>query len=116
MNFQDSLLLIPATIGPIFIILGFVMLKFPPKKINSLYGYRTKSSMKSQERWDFSQKFSAKEMMKWGCFLTLTSLLGLIFNFSGKTEMIVGLILMFIAVFLILSNTEKALQKNFGKE
>jgi len=48
--FDNPLFLIPSTSGLIFILAGFIMLKFPPKKINSLYGYRTSSSMKNQER------------------------------------------------------------------
>ncbi|MDA0356796.1 MAG: SdpI family protein, partial [Bacteroidetes bacterium] len=57
--FDNPLFLIPSTSGLIFMLAGFIMLKLPPKKINSLYGYRTRSSMKNQERWDFSQKYSA---------------------------------------------------------
>lgn len=45
--FENPLFLIPITSGPLFMIAGLVLLKFPPKKINSLYGYRTNSSMKN---------------------------------------------------------------------
>jgi hypothetical protein len=51
--FDNPLFLIPSTSGLIFMLAGFIMLKFPPKKINSLYGYRTSSSMKNQERVDY---------------------------------------------------------------
>lgn len=36
-----------------------VLRLFPPRKINGLYGYRTKRSMQSQKKWDFAQKYSA---------------------------------------------------------
>ncbi len=32
---------------------------FPPKSINSWYGYRTMESMKSTQKWSFAQKYSA---------------------------------------------------------
>ena len=33
-------------VGFIFMLMGIIMFKFPPKSINSLYGYRTASSMR----------------------------------------------------------------------
>ena len=61
---DNPLFLIPLMSGLLFCIAGYVMFKFPPKKINSLYGYRTTSSMISKDRCDFSQKYSAIDMMK----------------------------------------------------
>ena len=72
------------------------MQKFPPKKINSIYGYRTPSSMKNQERWNFAQKFSAKEIIKMGVFLSLSSTIGLYYQPSEYLETIIGLGLMFL--------------------
>lgn len=49
---------ITAIIIPIFsLICGLVTKKFPPKKINSFYGYRTTKSMKSDENWQAAQKY-----------------------------------------------------------
>ena len=41
---------------------GIVFWMCPPKKINEFYGYRTTRSCKSQEAWDFAQRYSAKLM------------------------------------------------------
>lgn len=114
--FDNPLFLIPAMTGVIFIIGGFIMLKFPPLKINSLYGYRTSNSMKSQERWHFAQKYASIEMMKLGGFLTLTALLGLIFKPKGKLGMIVGLGLMLIMVIFLWIRVEKAIKDKFKNE
>jgi uncharacterized membrane protein len=46
---------------PIFAIatlLFIVFRMFRPKKVNALYGYRTKRYMKNQTNWDFAQKSS----------------------------------------------------------
>ena len=99
--------------GIIFIFTGFVMIQFPPKKINPLYGYRTISSMKSQERWDFAQRFSAKEMMKLGGLLTVSSFLVFVTNFKNSINLIIGLSLMVLVVFILLLRVENAIKEKF---
>ena len=99
--------------GLIFILAGVVQFQFPPKKINSLYGYRTSSSMKSQERWDFAQKFSAKELMKLGGFLAASSLLVLITNFNNSISLIIGLCLMISMVIILFFRVESAIKTKF---
>lgn len=37
--------------------LGAVFRTHPPKNINMAYGYRTSRSMKSQESWDFANRY-----------------------------------------------------------
>lgn len=63
-------------VGIVFIIAGAIMYVFPSKRINSFYGYRTASSMKNQQKWNFAQTYSAKIMM----------LTGLIFIFLSPTK------------------------------
>jgi len=46
-------------IGIICIVAGFIFKVFPPRKINSIYGYRTTLSMKNQDTWNEAQKYSA---------------------------------------------------------
>ena len=50
----------------IFLVVGIVFWMYPPKKINEFYGYRTTRSRKSQEAWDFAQRYSAKLMTIFG--------------------------------------------------
>lgn len=61
---ENPIFIIPVITRFVFIVAGLIMLKFPPNKINFLYSYRTNSSMKSQEIWQFAQKYSAREMSK----------------------------------------------------
>ena len=116
LTFDNPLFLIPSTSGLIFMLAGFIMLKFPPKKINSLYGYRTNSSMKNKERWDFSQKYSAIEMIKLAGILTLSSIIGLIYNPDGKLGMFLGLGLMILMVVFLLIRVENAIKNKFRNE
>jgi uncharacterized membrane protein len=50
----------------ILLVVGVVFWTYPPKKINGLYGYRTTRSCKSQEAWDFAQRYSAKLITMFG--------------------------------------------------
>ena len=53
-------------VGLFFSLAALITMKFPPKKINGIYGYRTSRSMKSQENWDIAQRYSSRLMLKQG--------------------------------------------------
>ena len=112
--FENPLINITFFGGLIFIIAGFILYKYPPKKINSLYGYRTTSSMENQEKWNFAQNYSSKEMMKLGFLLLISSLLSLITNFDNLTNMFIGLGLMILIVILLWLRVEKAIKIKFS--
>ena len=114
MDFANDLLLVPLIVGPIFILSGIILNLFPPKKINSLYGYRTINSMKSQERWDYAQKVSALELIKLGSILTILSFLGIFLNYSEKTETLIGLALIIIVIIILFIRIESAINKKFN--
>ena len=113
--FENPLFNITVLVGVIFVATGFVMVKFPPKDINFLYGYRTSRSMKNQESWDFAQKYAAKEMMKTGFVLAASGLLSFIIDFGSSVNLLVGILLVFLAVVILLIRVEKAIKKRFGK-
>ncbi|WP_417939351.1 SdpI family protein [Flavobacterium sp. RS13.1] len=101
--------------NPIVIITLCVILitkLFPPKKINSLYGYRTANSMKNKVNWDFAQKFSTSLFLKLLSLLLLIQIvLYIIFGSTSFTEfsVLVGLIL---CIAIVLYETEKKLKLN----
>ncbi len=99
--------------GVLFVIAGAVTYFYPPKKINTLYGYRTNASMQSQERWDFAQKFSSLLMIKAAVPLIMVSSLAILIPGGEETKMVAGVVLtIFYAVYLFIG-TEKALKKKF---
>ncbi|MAN27097.1 MULTISPECIES: SdpI family protein [Mesonia] len=100
--------------GMIFFVVGLLLLFFPPKKINSLYGYRTPNSMKSQERWDFSQKYSSNLMWKCGVGIALLSLLGLVLpDWSSSTQSVLVVFVLLVPIIIIFWKTEKAIKNKF---
>ena len=98
-------------VGIIFIAVGLILYFFPPKKINSLYGYRTASSMKSQEKWDFSQKYSAKIMMTIGLFLVVLSFYRPYLKLSNDQHAILGLAVLIASAVSLFVIVEKKLKK-----
>ncbi|TXF75086.1 SdpI family protein [Chryseobacterium sp.] len=112
--FENPLFDITFFTGFLFFIAGIVMFKFPPKKINSIYGYRTLNSMKSQERWDFAQKYSAKELMKLGILLLALCLLAVFTKFNYSVNLITGLLLLILTVVILLIRVERAINARFG--
>lgn len=99
--------------GVVFVIVGFFMSKFPPKKINRLIGYRTARSMKNQQQWDFAQTYSAKEMMKLGALLVLCSVP---LFFIKVNEPIAGLItfsLIITTISILLFRVERGIRIRF---
>ena len=113
MNWISPHFLTLALSGLGYLLAGLLLKKYPPKKINLLYGYRTKNSMQNQERWDFAQKYAASELIKWGWILLVLSLPGLAIETHILLSLLTGLLILFFSVFTIIYQTERAIRKKF---
>ncbi|WP_445383826.1 SdpI family protein [Robiginitalea sp. IMCC43444] len=91
------------------------MRKYPPKKINHWYGYRTPASQKSQERWDFAQIYSANEFIKAGIVILLLGFPGTFMLPNSPTGAFAAIFLMLIASLISIYRVERAIKKKFGK-
>ena len=112
----NPLFFIPVITGIIFLIVGIIMLKFPPRNINSYYGYRTKRSMRNKERWTFAQKYSAIQLIKLGGLLALSGFTVFFINPSEKTAMFIGLGLMLVMVVVLFLRVECTIKRKFYNE
>lgn len=99
--------------GIIFITVGIITYQFPPKKINYLYGYRSKRAMSSQEIWNFAQKYAAKTMMKGSLFLFGCSFISFFLPLEESTEVGVSMFVLLITAFLLFYRTEQAIRSKF---
>lgn len=99
--------------GPILLVSGFIMRKWPPKKVNWLYGYRTAASMQSQERWNFAQQYSARQMIKCGAILLSAALLMAFFAAPIEVITIASLALLVLCCIYLLVTTERAIKNQF---
>jgi uncharacterized membrane protein len=110
----ENTLFISFLVGFIFLITAIITLKFPPKKINDFYGYRTTASMKNQEVWDFAQWYSGIRMIEAGLFLMLISFVKVFLKLNeGFLQIVVGITFIIAAVIYLFFSTEKAIKKNF---
>jgi len=103
-----------SVVSIIFIIVGILTYKFPPKTINSLYGYRTKTSMKNQQTWDFAQTYSAKKMIVIGFVMLILSINFIVIDFTDNQIAIIGLIVIGFSVVYLFLKTENAIKSAFN--
>lgn len=113
---MNSMTLILSVSGLIFLLAGYIQQRFPPKKINHLYGYRTSTSMKSQESWDFAQAYSAKKMMKLGAYYIALSVLSYLIDLHILWSVGIAVIIVTIGPLFMLLQVESELKKHFPKK
>ena len=102
--------------GGCFSLAGYITKRFPPKKINHLYGYRTKTSMRNQEVWDFAQRYSASEMIKLGIIMLILAGFAWFAEVQFKGDIFVAIGLTVIFPLGMLFQIETELKKRFPKE
>ncbi len=100
-------------VGLIYLAAAGIMYKWPAKKINGLYGYRTESSMKSQERWDFAQHYATRQMARGGLAVFIAGIIMANLPISILAVTIVGSILILLQCFFMIRFTERALREKF---
>jgi len=91
---------------PILILLvGYLMFRCPPKKINWFIGYRTLKSMKNQEDWKFANQYCGKIWIITGVImLVITVVLFALFylNVINYTENILAMLVLIQVAIIIL--------------
>ncbi|NMM47537.1 SdpI family protein [Marinigracilibium pacificum] len=112
-NFQSVLFIVLSLTGLSMIIAGLIMKKWPPKTPNWAYGYRSKSVMNSQEKWDFAQKYSSKELLGWGFSMIVLGLIGSILSINENLEIFISLSIIFASFIISYFKTERAIKQNF---
>lgn len=87
---------------------------FPPKKINSLYGYRTNKSMKNEEIWNFANTFFTKVLLKYAAISLVAALVLVYISSTEITWQPMAIMLLSLAVSVI--KTEQRLSKEFDED
>ena len=101
--------------GGCFTLAGYITKRFPPKKINHLYGYRTRTSIQHQEAWDFAQKFSANEMMKLGTIMLVLAGAIWLADIQFKGDIVVAIAMTVVFPLFMFFQVEQELKKRFPK-
>lgn len=109
----------------IMIIFGIVFLKRPPKKINRIYGFRSKMSMKNMDTWNYSNKLLGKLWLVLGVFFTPVIIIPMLLLMpvygqdNGSIITTVSLVLLSISLVAMIFSiipVELSLRKNFDKD
>ena len=100
---------------------GRMMWRHCPKKINGIYGYRTRRSRMNQDTWRFAHEFCGRLWWRAGLFMVVPTILVFLPFLHSSDEAIgaIGLIpcLIQCAVMLLsIAATEHALKRTFTEE
>lgn len=110
---MSSITYVLTTNGLLFL-LSIIFWKFPPKKINNFYGYRTFKAMQNQDIWDFANSNFNKTLLLYAGFSFLGGLV--LAQFSAKVITWEPMVLVMLAVIVSIIKTERAINDNFTDE
>ncbi len=100
------------SINGILFAFSIIFYFFQPKKINSIYGYRTKRTMNDNAVWSFANKFFAKQFMRYsGIFFAFTSFMYMLNPISWLPWVMAG-----ITILASIIKTEQELNKFYDKD
>lgn len=100
---------------------GILSLKWAPKEINFVYGYRTTMSMKNKDTWQFAHACFGKLWSRIGLILLPVSIIPLLLVMGGNenTVAIVGGVVCAVQAVVLLGSivpVEKALKRTFDRD
>lgn len=121
MGFWIFMLVMELLLPVLMIGFGMLFYKNPPKKINSIYGYRTKMSSLNMETWNYAHYYFGKLWLRMGCWMLPVVALVMLPVF-GKDENVVGMygsIIMTVQVIMLILPivlTERELHRRFDAD
>ena len=98
----------------LMLLIAWLLKKYPPKKINHLYGYRTKRSMKSQYTWDSANKYSALIFFKISLYSFLIPVA--LYFLYPQLNVLITIVTNTLLLFYMLYATEKHLKNCFDSQ
>ena len=92
--------------------------KYPPKKINNFYGFRTRRTMANQDIWDEANKRNAQDMWAYAVYLSAISIVLIVLNtpYAVIIHIAVTLIGVFVAIFATIQYLDKHFDKNGNRK
>lgn len=100
------------------LLVGLILHKYYPKKINYFVGYRTTRSKKNIETWNEANSYSTKLLIKYSFLVLVVIILAVVFvgkfyNNLGAVIML-SMILSLVSIIRMVILTEKHLKNMFG--
>ncbi len=121
MWFWWFILICDSLIPIVMIICGRMMWKHYPKKINVMFGYRTRRSMKNMDTWKFAHEHAGKTWWKVGWIILFPTILIHIpiYNSSENIIGIASCVLVTVQLIILIGSifpTEIALKNEFKED
>ena len=121
MCFWWFMLLCDLLIPIVMVVLGRMMWKHCPKRINNIVGYRTTRSMKNMDTWRFANEYCGRLWYKMGLFMLAFSVLVsvLLLRTNDNTYSMISLIFVLLQCIILIVSiipTELALKKMFYED
>ena len=96
------------------LLLGWLLKKFPPKKINHLYGYRTQRSMKNQASWEAANTYSTLVFFKISLYSFFIPVA--LYFLYPQLNVLITIITNTLLLLYVLYATEKHLKSRFDTQ
>lgn len=103
------------SVNGLMFFISVIFYVFPPKKINSFYGYRTHRTMQNKDIWDFANSLFNKTLLTYASISFLAALALAYLNPELMNSWFPMAFLFFTLLICIIS-TENSLNKNFDTE
>ena len=121
MCFWWFMLICDMIIPIVMVIVGRMMWKHCPKRINNIVGYRTTRSMKNMDTWRFANEHCGRLWYKMGLFMLVFSVLVsvLLLRTNDNTYSMISLIFVLLQCIILIVSiipTELALKKMFYED
>ena len=100
--------------GIFLALFGVIYATYPPKKINYLYGYRTRRTMANQKVWDYANKIGARMIIQVGL---LSAAIGAVvyWIYPNHYAILIVSIVIIVGIILGMIVCETDLNKHFDK-
>jgi uncharacterized membrane protein len=110
---MDAFTYVLTTNGLLFLV-SIIFWKFPPKKINKLYGYRTYRTMKNMEIWNFANTIFNKNLL---IYAGISFLAGFLFASLVNTSISwQPMLLVMLTLVVCVIKTEKSISEIYDDE
>ena len=102
------------TTNGLLFLLSIIFWKYPPKKINNIYGYRTHKAMQNEQIWNFANTVFNKNLV---IYAGVSFLGGLVFAIFATKELTwQPMVLVLLSILASILKTERALNDTFTDE
>ena len=102
------------TTNGLLFLLSIIFWKFPPKKINKIYGYRTFKAMLNEDIWGFANSTFNKNFLIYAGVSFLAALI--LASISVQELTWQPMILVMLSLLVSVIKTERSLSDNFTEE